>query len=90
MIDGEVAPSQRANDKPHEPWVCLNKEKGYVVAAHCTCKAGLWYCLTWSQFKRENEWTPRTVTRIQDIVSHRITQSHDTFQTVVLFDVVAV
>ena len=40
----------------------------------------LWYCLMWSQFNRENEWTPRTITRIQDIVSHRITQSHDTFQ----------
>ncbi|KAH3726473.1 hypothetical protein DPMN_052340 [Dreissena polymorpha] len=47
------------------------------------------------QFKWEDEWTPRTVTRIQDIVSHRIIQAHDTFQhfdfqTVVLFDVVAV
>ncbi|KAH3884806.1 hypothetical protein DPMN_008791 [Dreissena polymorpha] len=40
----------------------------------------LWYCFTWSQFKRENEWIPKTDTRIQDIVGHRITQSHDTFQ----------
>ncbi|KAH3708441.1 hypothetical protein DPMN_067892 [Dreissena polymorpha] len=55
-----------------------------------TTLSRLWYCLTWSQFKRENEWTPRTVTRIQDIVSHRIIHAHDTFQTVVLFDVVAV
>ncbi|KAH3799287.1 hypothetical protein DPMN_152893 [Dreissena polymorpha] len=44
----------------------------------------LWYCLMWSQFNRENEWTPRTITRIQDIVSHRITQSHDTFQAQLL------
>ncbi|XP_036003510.1 uncharacterized protein LOC118566198 [Fundulus heteroclitus] len=41
FVKAKVSPSQRANDKPHEPWVCVNKEQGYVVAAHCTCKAGL-------------------------------------------------
>ncbi|KAH3892107.1 hypothetical protein DPMN_016219 [Dreissena polymorpha] len=71
-----------------------SKAKKFFVKAtespNRTTLSRLSYCLTWSQFKRENKWTPRTVTRIQDIVSHRITQPHDTFQTVVLFDVVAV
>ncbi|KAH3804291.1 hypothetical protein DPMN_132575 [Dreissena polymorpha] len=65
---------------------------GYIcTVSNCiTLIFRLWYCLTWSQFKRETEWILRTVTRIQDTVRYRITQSHDTFQTVVLFDVVAV
>ncbi|XP_060566368.1 uncharacterized protein LOC132725284 [Ruditapes philippinarum] len=34
-------PSQSVTKKPHEPWVCVHKEKGYIISAHLTCKAGL-------------------------------------------------
>ncbi|XP_048734036.1 uncharacterized protein LOC125650107 isoform X2 [Ostrea edulis] len=37
----KVTPSQRARDKPHEPWVYLEKASGSVYCAHCTCMAGL-------------------------------------------------
>ncbi|VDI16885.1 Hypothetical predicted protein [Mytilus galloprovincialis] len=37
----KVTPSQRARDKPHQPWVYLDKRTGTVYCAHCTCMAGL-------------------------------------------------
>ncbi|XP_036002672.1 uncharacterized protein LOC118565784 [Fundulus heteroclitus] len=37
----KVTPSQRIRDKPHEPWVYLEKSSGTVYCAHCTCMAGL-------------------------------------------------
>ncbi|XP_069108751.1 uncharacterized protein [Argopecten irradians] len=37
----KVTPSQRARDKPHQPWVYLHKDTGKVYCAHCTCMAGL-------------------------------------------------
>ena len=40
FIKAKVMPSNRVNDKPHEPRVCVDKRLGYVVSAHCTCKAG--------------------------------------------------
>lgn len=36
----KVTPSQRAEDKPHEPLVYLEKATGAVYCAHCTCMAG--------------------------------------------------
>ena len=41
FIKGLVDPSQKSNEKPHNPWVCIDKKKGYIVSAHCTCLAGL-------------------------------------------------
>ncbi|XP_041828518.1 uncharacterized protein LOC121631576 [Melanotaenia boesemani] len=37
-----VMPSQKITDKKwkHQVWIYLEKLKGYVVSAHCTCKAG--------------------------------------------------
>ncbi|XP_041354900.1 uncharacterized protein LOC121372566 isoform X1 [Gigantopelta aegis] len=40
-MKAKVTPSQRARDKPHEPWVYLEKNSGTVYCAHCTCMAGL-------------------------------------------------
>ncbi|KAH3701809.1 hypothetical protein DPMN_076805 [Dreissena polymorpha] len=40
FLKTKVAPSRRANDKPHEPWVSIDKVKGGVISAHCTFKAG--------------------------------------------------
>ncbi|XP_041374186.1 uncharacterized protein LOC121387226 [Gigantopelta aegis] len=40
-LKSKVTPSQRARDKPHEPWVFLEKNSGTVYCAHCTCMAGL-------------------------------------------------
>ncbi|XP_033729776.1 uncharacterized protein LOC117318968 [Pecten maximus] len=40
-LKAKVTPSQRARDKPHEPWVYLQKSSGTVYCAHCTCMAGL-------------------------------------------------
>ena len=39
-MKSKVTPSQRARDKPHEPWVYLEKNSGTVYCAHCTCMAG--------------------------------------------------
>lgn len=36
----QVCHSQRLNDPPLKPWVACHKS-GQVLAAHCTCKAGL-------------------------------------------------
>ncbi|XP_021342823.1 uncharacterized protein LOC110443137 [Mizuhopecten yessoensis] len=36
-LKAKVTPSQRARDKPHQPW----KNTGTVYCAHCTCMAGL-------------------------------------------------
>lgn len=37
-----VMPSQKMTTKKgrHQVWICLDKKQGYVVSAHCTCKAG--------------------------------------------------
>jgi hypothetical protein len=40
FIKAKVTPSQSVNKTPHEVWLCLDKHMGYVVSAHCTCKAG--------------------------------------------------
>ena len=40
FIKAKVTPSQKVGEKPHVPWVMLNKKDGYVVTAHCNCKAG--------------------------------------------------
>ena len=36
----KVTPSQRLNEKPHEPWILVHKVDSFIAAAHCTCKAG--------------------------------------------------
>ncbi|CAG2215690.1 unnamed protein product [Mytilus edulis] len=40
-IKAKVTPSQRAREKPHQPWVYLDKASAAVYCAHCTCMAGL-------------------------------------------------
>lgn len=40
FVKAKVIPSQRINDKPHDPWVCLDKKDASVYCAHCTCMAG--------------------------------------------------
>jgi hypothetical protein len=40
LLKARVRPSQRISDKPHEPWIVVNKQTGSVLSAHCTCKAG--------------------------------------------------
>jgi hypothetical protein len=40
VMKTKVTPSQRIRDKSHEPWAIIHKTAGYVVSAHCTCKAG--------------------------------------------------
>lgn len=34
-----VLPSMKTKDKPHQPWVCLDKSP-HIYCAHCTCLAG--------------------------------------------------
>ena len=34
-------PSQRISDVPHKLWVCLMKTTGRIMAAHCSCMAGI-------------------------------------------------
>ncbi|XP_078610518.1 uncharacterized protein LOC144881370 [Branchiostoma floridae x Branchiostoma japonicum] len=41
FLKAKVVPGQRVTETPHNPWVCLTKKEGYVMAAHCTCMAGL-------------------------------------------------
>ncbi|XP_033747958.1 uncharacterized protein LOC117332976 [Pecten maximus] len=41
FLKAKVVPSQRVNDKPHQPWICVNKDSGNIYCAHCTCMAGL-------------------------------------------------
>ncbi|XP_071119026.1 uncharacterized protein [Haliotis cracherodii] len=41
LMRTKVIPSQRLRDKPHQPWVCVDKANGTVYCAHCTCMAGL-------------------------------------------------
>ena len=41
FVKAVVTPGQRVTETPHEPWVCLDKVAGYVVASHCSCMAGL-------------------------------------------------
>ncbi len=33
--------SQRISDVPHKVWVCLSKETGKIMRAHCLCLAGV-------------------------------------------------
>ncbi|XP_003730120.1 uncharacterized protein LOC115928222 [Strongylocentrotus purpuratus] len=40
IFSAAVKPSQRLNDAAHSPWVATDNT-GQVVAAHCTCMAGL-------------------------------------------------
>ena len=40
LLKARVLPSQRLNDEPHDPWICVDRLPGYIIAAHCTCKAG--------------------------------------------------
>ena len=40
LLKSKVTPSMRIRDKPHEPWVYLNRETAAVYCAHCTCMAG--------------------------------------------------
>ena len=44
FIKGLVVPGQRVTDKPYEPWLRRDKTRGYVIAAHCNCMAGLGEC----------------------------------------------
>ena len=39
LVKAKVNPSQRSPDEAHEAWV-IAKPDGYIVSAHCTCKAG--------------------------------------------------
>ena len=41
FIKGACKPSQRLNDTPHKLWLCLSKDNGKIMRAHCTCMAGL-------------------------------------------------
>lgn len=42
LVKTTVIPSQKVTDKKqwHQCWVCLDKQTGYVITAHCSCKAG--------------------------------------------------
>ena len=40
ILKSKVNPSQRLSEKPHEPWVAVDKTSGCIVTAHCTCMAG--------------------------------------------------
>ena len=40
VLKALVNPSQRLSEKPHEPWIAVDKLSGTVVTAHCTCMAG--------------------------------------------------
>ncbi|KAH3822281.1 uncharacterized protein LOC127881093 [Dreissena polymorpha] len=40
-LRAKVIPSQRVSEKPHQPWVYLDKQSSAVFCAHCTCVAGL-------------------------------------------------
>jgi hypothetical protein len=41
FVKASVGPGQRQNCPPYNPWICLDKQFGYVVSSHCTCMAGL-------------------------------------------------
>ncbi|XP_014666793.1 PREDICTED: uncharacterized protein LOC106808546 [Priapulus caudatus] len=40
-LKAKVTPSQRLRDKPHLPWVYIDKSTASVFCGHCTCMAGL-------------------------------------------------
>ena len=40
VLKAQVRRSQRVMESPHSAWVAANKD-GVVLAAHCTCMAGL-------------------------------------------------
>ena len=37
LMKAKVKSSQRLSDKPHEPWVAVEKESGRIITGHCTC-----------------------------------------------------
>ena len=39
ILKGACRPSQRINDVPHKLWVCIAKQSGKIMNAHCTCMA---------------------------------------------------
>ena len=41
IIKSDCRPSQRINDTRHKLWILLSKSKGKVLAAHCSCMAGM-------------------------------------------------
>ena len=40
LLKALVNPSQRTSEKPHLPWVAIEKSSGSILTAHCTCMAG--------------------------------------------------
>ena len=40
FIKSLVDAGQRQSCAPYNPWILLDKKKGYVMTAHCTCMAG--------------------------------------------------
>ena len=42
FIKSEVLPSQRQGSKQklYKVWVCIHKQKGWILTANCTCMAG--------------------------------------------------
>ena len=41
LLKAEITPSQRLNERPHQAWVALTVNEATVIAAHCSCMAGL-------------------------------------------------
>lgn len=41
LLKTTCRPSQKLSDVPHKLWVCLAKRSGKIMAAHCTCMAGV-------------------------------------------------
>ena len=39
LLKANVRASQKQSAE-YRPWVCVDKKTGYVITAHCTCKAG--------------------------------------------------
>ena len=37
----DCRPSERLKESPNKLWVCLSKNEGKVITAHCTCMAGM-------------------------------------------------
>lgn len=40
LMKAKVNPSQKLSEKPHAPWVAVEKKDGSILCAHCTCMAG--------------------------------------------------
>ena len=41
LLKTTCRPSQKLSDVPHKLWVCLEKATGRIMAAHCSCMAGM-------------------------------------------------